>query len=56
MEFTIRIDMDLIREDGRERELARILEDVAQQVRDGDTSDICVEQRGATVGGWQIND
>lgn len=54
MEFTIRVNMDELHDPTGE--LAQILDDVAQLVRDGETSDICINRQGSTVGGWQIND
>lgn len=57
MEFTMRVRMDSHAfEMDPTGELTRVLEFVAQAVRDGDTSDVCVDRFGSTVGGWEINE
>lgn len=55
MEMTLRIKMDgSAFEENPEFEAKRVLERVADQLSFGETSGVCMDTNGNTVGGWEI--
>ena len=53
--FTVRIDTDNAAfEDYPTEEVARILDRIAGDLREGEESGVCRDINGNTVGGWEL--
>lgn len=58
MSFSVQFETDSLafREDPA-REVARILDGIAQELRDSEwTSGVCVDRNGSTIGGWNLSE